>query len=147
MFITRQADYAVRCVLFLSKDANRVVSANIIAETLAVSRTFLAKILQRLSHNGIVTSTQGTTGGFGLAKKPRDINLLDVIEAVQGPLAVSLCAVDKRKCSLSRSCSVHPLWVEMRHGIEAKLRRENFARLVMRKKDNNKGDRTCGKTY
>lgn len=134
MFITRQADYAVRCVLFLSKDSKRVVSANTIAETLAVSRTFLAKILQQLSHNGIVTSTQGTAGGFGLAKKPRDINLLDVIEAVQGPLAVNLCAVDKRKCGLSTSCTVHPLWVEMRHGIEARLRGETFANLVAKNK-------------
>ncbi|HEX2964790.1 MAG TPA: Rrf2 family transcriptional regulator [Oculatellaceae cyanobacterium] len=134
MFITRQADYAVRCVLFLSKDTNRVVSAGNIAETLAVSRTFLAKILQRLSRNGIVTSAQGTAGGFELAKKPREINILDVIEAVQGPLAVNLCAVDNHKCGLSRTCAVHPVWVELRNGIEAKLRRETFAKLVTKKK-------------
>ena len=134
MFITREADYAVRCVLFLSQEAGRTVSANEISESMTVPRSFLAKILQRLSKNNIVRSTQGIAGGFKLVNKPGKINMLEVIEAIQGPTAVNVCAVNERNCDLSSTCPVHPVWVELREGIERKLKRETFARLAARKR-------------
>jgi Rrf2 family protein len=133
MFVTREADYAVRCVLFLSQKAGRIVSAHEISESMAVSRSFLAKILQRLSKGGIVRSTQGIAGGFELVKKPDKVNILEVIEAIQGPTAVNICAVDERNCDLSSTCPVHPVWVELRENIEKKLRKESFAKLIARK--------------
>jgi Rrf2 family protein len=133
VFITREADYAVRCVLFLSQEAGRVVSANEIAESMTIPKSFLAKILQRLTRGGIVRSTQGIAGGFELAKEPVKVSILEVIEAIQGPTAVNICAVDERNCDLSNTCSVHPVWVELREDIERRLRKENFAKLVTRK--------------
>ena len=135
MFITREADYAVRCVLFLSQEAGRIVSANEISESMTVSRSFLAKILQRLSKSGIVRSTQGIAGGFELVNKPGKVNILEVIEAIQGPTAVNVCAVDEHNCDLSNTCPVHPVWVELREDIERKLKRETFAKLVARKQE------------
>jgi Rrf2 family protein len=133
MFITREADYAVRCVLFLSQEAGRIVSANEISESMTVPKSFLAKILQRLSKAGIVRSTQGITGGFELVNKPARINVLEVIEAIQGPAAVNICAVDERNCDMSSTCPVHPVWVELRENIETRLKRETFAKLIARK--------------
>lgn len=134
MFITREADYAVRCVLFLSQEAGRTVSANEISESMTVPRSFLAKILQRLSKNNIVRSTQGIAGGFKLVNKPGKINVFEVIEAIQGPTAVNVCADDERNCDMSNTCPVHPVWVELREDIERKLKRETFARLAARKR-------------
>ena len=134
MFITREADYAVRCVLFLSQEAGRTVSANEISKSMTVSRSFLAKILQRLSKSRIVRSTQGIAGGFELVNKPDKINVLEVIEAIQGPAAVNVCAVDERDCDLSGTCPVHPIWVELREVIEKRLKKESFAKLATRKR-------------
>jgi Rrf2 family protein len=133
VFITREADYAVRCVLFLSQEAGGIVSANEIAESMTIPKSFLAKILQRLTRGGIVRSTQGIAGGFELAKEPAKVNILEVIEAIQGPTALNICAVDERNCDLSNACPVHPVWVELREDIERRLRKENFAKLVARK--------------
>ncbi len=130
MYITREADYAVRCILLLSKEPQRIVSAKEISRSMAIPRSFLSKILQRLSRNGIVKSTQGASGGFELARKPEKINLLEVIEAIQGPSAMSVCAIDKRACSLSRKCTVHPIWVELRNEVEKRLKKETFAKLA-----------------
>lgn len=130
MLVTREADYAVRCVLYLTKEGNRVVSAKEISESMLVPKSFLAKILQRMSKRGIVTSTQGNGGGFQLSKPPGQVTLFEVIEAVQGPSVTSICAVDNRKCQLSKTCSVHPVWVELREKIDERLKAENFAKLV-----------------
>lgn len=129
MYVTRKADYAIRCVLHLSREPETVTSVEDISKVMFVPKTFLAKILQRLMKAGIVSSTRGVKGGFQLAKKPKDINLLDVIEAIQGPSAPNLCAVDKRLCQLSGICTVHPVWMKIRNIVEKELRKKNFAEL------------------
>lgn len=123
----------MRCILLLSKEPDRIISANEISKSMLIPRSFLAKILQRLSLKGIVKSTQGVSGGFQLAKKPGKINLLEVIEAIQGPSAMSICAIDKRICGLSGTCAVHPIWVELREDVEKRLKRENFAKLARKR--------------
>jgi len=134
MYLTREADYAVRCVLFLSRDADRTASAAEISQAALVSRGFLAKILQRLAKRGIVRSTKGATGGFALSRPPEEISVLDVIEALQGPVAINVCAVDKKACDLAGACAVHPIWLELRQGIEERLSEETFAKLIKREK-------------
>ncbi|MBI5098316.1 MAG: Rrf2 family transcriptional regulator [Nitrospirae bacterium] len=133
MYVTRKADYAIRCVLYLSRHVERVASVEEISGEMSVPRTFLAKILQRLLKTGIVKSIRGVKGGFQLAKKPQDINLLEVIETIQGSSAANICAIDKRLCKLSNTCSVHPVWVEIRGMVEKRLREENFETLLKKK--------------
>lgn len=130
MFVTRLSDYAIRCVLYLSRNGGKVASVAEIAESMYVPRNFLAKILQRLVKAGIVKSTRGPKGGFQLARDASEISLLDVLEAVQGPAAVNVCAIDSGKCDLSSTCSVHPVWVSIREMIEEELRGQTFARLA-----------------
>ena len=139
MFITRKADYAVRCVLFLSMEPDRTVSTAGVSGQMLVPRTFLAKILQQLTKKGIVQSVQGVTGGFRLARSPEEINLLEVIEAIQGISAANACAVDERACSLSGKCAVHPVWVELRKVVEERLSNETFAMMVERARKDKKG--------
>jgi Rrf2 family protein len=134
MFITREADYAVRCVLFLSQETGRVVNANEIAESMTIPKSFLAKILQRLTRGGIVRSTQGTAGGFKLAKESARVSILEVIEAIQGSAAVNICAINEQNCDLSNTCPVHPVWVELREDIENRLKKESFAGLIRKRR-------------
>ncbi len=130
MQITRQADYAIRCVLYLSEFEDEIIMVNAIARAKKIPRSFLAKILQKLAKAKIVKSFRGINGGYQLAKSPKEINLLDVIEAIDGPVAMNRCAIDKRMCSLSNECSVHPVWLEIRKEVEKRLKKENFARLI-----------------
>ena len=130
MYVTRKADYAIRCVLHLSRDPEAVTSVEEISKAMFVPKTFLAKILQSLMKAGLVRSVRGVKGGFQLAKRPKDINLLDVIEAIQGPSAPNLCAVDKRMCQLSGGCTVHPVWMKIKEMVEKELRKKTFAELL-----------------
>ena len=139
MLMTKKADYAVRCVLFLSKEPDRTVGAAEIADAVLAPGTFLAKILQALAKKGIVRSVKGAAGGFRLARPPAQINLLDVIGAVQGTSALNVCAVDRAACSRSDSCTVHPVWVDLRKDIEKRLAGEDFARLARRDKKAKRG--------
>jgi Rrf2 family protein len=133
MFITRRADYAIRCVLYLAKNSGNVVKINEIAESMHVPKSFLAKILQQLAYCGIVNSSRGLAGGFRLARAPEDINMLDVIESIQGVSASSQCAVDKKSCNLSDKCSVHPVWIKLREMVENELKNQNFRKLAGKK--------------
>jgi len=132
--ITRKTDYAIRCVLHLSESEKDVVMLDEIAREKIISKSFIAKILQTLVKAGIVQSTRGKNGGFRLAKKAAEISLLDVVESIEGPVSMNICAVDKKKCSLSSTCSVHPVWVEIRADVESRLRQVNFAELSTSKK-------------
>ncbi len=132
MQITSQADYAIRCVLYLAQREGRITMAKEIARAKKIPRDFLSKILQKLTRAGLVRSYRGIKGGFELAKRPEEINLLDVIQAIDGPVAFNRCAINRRLCTLSNSCSVHPVWVEMRKEMEGRLSRINFKMLSNR---------------
>ncbi|MEJ2697849.1 MAG: Rrf2 family transcriptional regulator [Candidatus Sulfobium sp.] len=127
MQITRETDYAIRCVLYLAGKRGSVTMVDEISRKKSVPKSFLAKILQKLTRAGIVRSYRGVKGGFELAREPAQVSLLDVIEAVQGPVAMNACALDESVCGLSASCSVHPVWLEVRKEVEKILREKNFS--------------------
>jgi len=127
MQITRETDYGIRCVYYLACKGGEVTMVDEIARKVYSPKSFVAKILQKLARADIVKSYRGVKGGFTLAKKPKDINLLDVIEAVQGPVVMNVCALDKRLCRLSKTCSIHPVWVDVRKQVERLLRKRTFA--------------------
>ncbi len=132
--ITRKTDYAIRCVLHLAESEKEVVMVNEIAKGREIPKSFLAKIMQELAKAGIVESFRGVKGGFKLAKKAEEISLLDIVELMEGPVAMNICAVDKRKCNFNSTCSVHPVWVEIRKDVEDRLKQWSFAKMATMKK-------------
>jgi Rrf2 family protein len=68
----------------------------------------------------------GVKGGFYLARKPGQISLCDVIVATEGPVKMNKCTVSKKSCDLSRSCKVHPIWINVRREVEEILKKSNF---------------------
>ena len=66
----------------------------------------LAKILQKLSKNGLLVSQHGTNGGYVLARHPREISAFEVIRAIEGPLFITSCVTDKRECGQMTSCTI-----------------------------------------
>lgn len=132
MLVTRETDYAVRCVLHLAQEKALVANVTEIARVMHIPKTFLAKILQRLVRAGVVESIRGMNGGFRLAKKPNDISLLHIMEAIQGPAGINVCAIDSKACRMSPSCAVHPIWVEIRKVVEKRLKKETIDKLAGR---------------
>lgn len=130
MMISRETDYAVRCVLHLARTPEKIVMISEIASSCEVPRSFLAKILQRLARAGIVRSYRGAGGGFQLVRSVDELSLRDVIEVMQGPIALNACAVDRNHCSRSSHCVVHPVWVQASAGVERILAKQTFRKLL-----------------
>ena len=129
MRISRETDYAIRCMLHLCANGRKVAMVDEIAQARDVPKSFLAKILQKLKRARLVESFRGVKGGFRLAKDPSGISLLDVIEAIQGGVGVNICAVDDLACDRSAECVVHPIWKKMSSEIEVLLKVQDLRTL------------------
>jgi Rrf2 family protein len=90
-------------MVLLSDHPSERLSAAKIASLIRVSEHHLSKVLQRLAKAGLVRGVRGPRGGFALAKKPNQITLLEVYEAIDGPLAPDDCLMRRRVCG-ARQC-------------------------------------------
>ena len=102
MYITQEADYAVRIVYCLAKAGKRR-DARSISEEVSVTLRFSLKILGKLSAAGVVRSFKGNRGGYELARPVQEITLQDVLKAVDGPYSLSRCLRDDCNCNLGAS--------------------------------------------
>jgi Rrf2 family protein len=127
--IRRETDYALRCVQDLASRRGALAAVGEISRRMHIPRSFLAKIVQKLSRAGIIRSCVGVKGGLRLARSPARISFLDVIMAMEGPIAINRCTVDKRACLRRGFCAVHPVVVSVRGELERLLRSKNFADL------------------
>src|SRR4030067_530183 len=92
MQITRQADYAMRAVLYLSKlGPERRAATSQIAQEQHIPPSFLAKIVSQLSVAGLLQTSRGARGGVSLARSPAQLSLLEVVEANDGPILLNEC--------------------------------------------------------
>ncbi|MEK6777427.1 MAG: Rrf2 family transcriptional regulator [bacterium] len=132
MQVTRETDYAIRCILFLSQKLKQNISAAAFSKELKISQAFISKIIQKLVKAGLLQSVRGVGGGVQLKKSPGDISLFDIVDAIQGPLGVNICVVDKKSCDRSSSCAVHPAWMEIQAMIERKLKSYSIKKLMER---------------
>lgn len=131
MQITRQADYAVRAVLHLAeiKNGGRAPTSKIASEE-HIPPSFLAKIVSQLSVAGLVQTSRGARGGVSLARDPSEITLLEVVEAIDGPIALNECVNDPKACPFGEKCKVHEIWCNAQADLINKLAGTNFASLV-----------------
>jgi Rrf2 family protein len=131
MQITRQADYAIRAVLYVSKlSENERAATSQIAKEQKIPPSFLAKIISQLSIAGLLQTSRGARGGVTLAKNPADISLLDVVEAIDGPIALNECVHDEGACNFSGDCPMRPIWCEVQADLVHKLKSTNFAQFI-----------------
>lgn len=130
MQITRQADYAVRAVLYLSKlKAGTRVSTAKIATDQKIPTTFLAKIVSQLVTAGVLNATRGARGGVTLARPPETISLLEIVEAIDGRIALNECVLDPSTCAMSDNCDVRPVWCDAQAELVNRLANTRFAQL------------------
>jgi len=114
MELTRKGEYAIRGIVYLAtQPADQICLLSDIAGAVDVPQTFLAKIFQQFSKIGLVRSYRGTGGGFVLGRPPEKITLLEVVEAVEGPIVPNRCVAGEGECSRTTTCNVHPVWVNV----------------------------------
>lgn len=131
MQITRQADYALRAVRFLSRlSPSEKASTSAIAKGENIPPSFLAKIISQLSIAGILHTTRGAQGGVYLSRPREEISVLDVVEAIDGPILFNECTANPKICEFSSSCYLHNLWCESRNELMNKLKQTTFAHLI-----------------
>jgi Rrf2 family protein len=110
--LSKKADYALIAMkhLAIRPDAASA-SAREIAEQYDIPVELMAKVLQRLARRSLVTSHQGTRGGYRLARPASLISAGDIIQAIDGPLTVTACSTEAENCDQYAKCSVRdPLW-------------------------------------
>jgi len=110
--LSKKADYALMAMKHLAvKTDVASVSAREIAEEYGIPIELLAKVLQRLARRGLLTSHQGTRGGYRLSRPTTAISVADIIEAIDGPLTVTACSTSDDQCGQFAKCNVRdPLW-------------------------------------
>jgi Rrf2 family protein len=130
MKLSAKAEYACLAVLDLAlrRDKQEPVRVADIAERNHIPERFLVQILLQLKGAGFVQSVRGAAGGYNLAVDPNAVNLLDIIQLVDGPNALAT-ADELAHAGVARS-ALHVVWQEVNHTEEALLKRTTFARLV-----------------
>src|SRR6185312_4286458 len=110
--LSKKADYALMAMKHLAMRSDAAsASAREIAEQYDIPIELMAKVLQRLARRGLVTSHQGTRGGYRLARAASIITVADIIQAIDGPLTVTACSTEAENCDQYAKCSVRdPLW-------------------------------------
>lgn len=133
--ITREADYAIRMVLCLTRHAADAapVPASDISTEMEIPYRFVRKIAGRLVRSGLARSHRGKAGGLRLARRPSALSVLDVLTAID-PSAVTLnvCLLDPRSCRRLGHCEVHAPLARIQGDLERALAQVTFASLVDR---------------
>ena len=131
MQITRQADYAVRAVYYLTQlGSDSRAATSQIAEDQHIPPSFLAKIISQLSVAGLLHTSRGARGGVSLARDPNEISLLDVVEAIDGPILLNECVSDSGSCDFSDDCPMRPIWCEAQQNLVERLQGTSFAEIA-----------------
>lgn len=127
MQITRQADYAVRAVLYLSElGPDQRAATSQIAEDQQIPPSFLAKIVSQLSVAGLLQTSRGARGGVSLARNPEEISLLEVVEAIDGPIMLNECVTDNGVCVFGDTCPMRPVWCDAQSELVQRLKVSTF---------------------
>lgn len=109
--LSRAAEYAIRGMLHLSSKPDlEATGIEEVSKAQDVPSAYLAKLFQLLAKKGYVRSFRGAGGGFALAKNPKDITLLEIIETLEGRIFLNDCLIREGYCPKDNVCPVHDVW-------------------------------------
>lgn len=138
MQLNQATDYAFRAMLHMGGLAQgTVVSTQVLAESEAIPPRFLLKIMRALHQAGLIRSYRGAEGGFALARPAGEISLLDIIEAMEGPVAIHRCLGDREACNkrCTHECPVHATLAGLQSQLIAGLKQATLLSLLADKRN------------
>src|SRR5947208_1261330 len=131
MQLTRAADYAVRVMIHMAGlPPGTRTSRTELANAAQCPEQFLSKVLQNLTHAGLVVSHRGNTGGFELPEAHATASVLEIVEAIEGPIHLNLCLSSEHVCERQEWCPAHVVWGRAQEAMLDVLRRTSIAELA-----------------
>lgn len=130
VIFSKKCELALQAVLFLSIKKDQVIfNALDISEELKVPKEFVSKMLQTLTESGIVGSKKGKNGGFYLARRPSQIKLIEIVDAIDGLHVFKTCVLGFPNCGTDHPCPVHDKWGKIRDEAFRMLSEETLEQL------------------
>jgi len=131
MQLTRAADYAIRVMIHMAGlPPGARLSRSELSAAAECPEQFLCKVLQNLTRAGLVISHRGNTGGFELEELHRTASVLEVVEAVEGPIRLNLCLANDHACTRQDWCPAHCVWAEAQAALLRVLQVATISRLA-----------------
>jgi Rrf2 family protein len=132
MRLTAKSEYGLLALIDLAAAwENGPVSTRDIAGSRDIPPAFLEQLLATLRREGLVTAVRGARGGFILARDPREISALDIVEALEGPLAPTVCDAQS-VCGREGACAAEPVWTRVSAALRSVLSEFDLASLAER---------------
>jgi Rrf2 family transcriptional regulator, iron-sulfur cluster assembly transcription factor len=129
--IKKDTDYAMRMLAYLAlNNGKSPVAAKKLAAAGEVPEDFAYKILRKLTRAGLAVGSMGSRGGFKLGKAPKDISLLDVVSAIQGPISVRKCCVANEACSRQGICDISTVLGGLQNNLIGSLKKITVADIL-----------------
>ena len=129
--VTKLTDYATVVLTVLAARPGEVLSAPELAEQAGLEAPTVAKVLKPLAAAGLVAGFRGANGGYRLARAAADINLVEIVEAMEGPLAMTECSVHDGQCGIEASCGVRANWRRINDVVADALRGVSLAQMLV----------------
>lgn len=127
--VSRLADYAVNVLVCLAKENNESLSSQAIATQTKLALPTVKKVLKMLIKQHLIGSHQGVKGGYALNKKPDNISVADIIEAIDGPIALTHCCQKTDACRLKAACQTEEAWQGINLFIKGALNAVNLLQI------------------
>lgn len=128
--VTKLTDYATVVLTVLAAHCDQVLSASELAEQAGLEAPTVSKILKPLSQAGLVEGLRGVHGGYRLARAASDITLVEIVEAMEGPLAITECSQNHSQCGIAHTCGVRSNWRLINDVVGDALRRVTLAQML-----------------
>jgi len=125
--VTRLTDYASVVLTVLASRPGEVLSASELAELAGLESPTVSKLLKLLAHAELVAGFRGTRGGYRLARAAEEISLIEIVEAMEGPLAITECSLDHSQCGIFHRCGIRAGWRRINDVIGDALRAVSLA--------------------
>jgi FeS assembly SUF system regulator len=128
--ISRLTDYATVLLAALAGEPGRVRTATALADETHIAAPTVSKLLKQLQRAGLVTSTRGLRGGYQLSRPPAQISAATILDALEGPVALTDCAAGHGNCEIEESCRVSRVWQRLNLAIRRALYDVTLAQLA-----------------
>ncbi len=129
--VTKLTDYASVVLTVLASAPDAVLSATGLAERAGLEPPTVAKVLKPLAQAGLVQAFRGAAGGYRLARPAGEISLVEIVEAMEGPLSMTACSVHDGRCGIEHSCSARANWRRINDVVADALRRVTLAEMAL----------------
>jgi FeS assembly SUF system regulator len=128
--ISKLTDYGTVVMTYLKRESDRLHAASEIAGAIGLAAPTVSKILKQLAREGLVTSHRGAKGGYTLARRPETISMVEIIDALEGPVGLTECGSSPGLCLQESACSIRTNWQRINGAVRAALAGVSLAEMA-----------------